>query len=125
MIAFVDQHHKLYDDVINYLIRNNYSAFSDAYVIEYEQKERQDKKIIGVLGMQMVCKFEPLIVDNSFTAKTLFDTAVGVVLTKNNINRIEISVPDEKLEKQSGLYGRCGFKFIEKVNRFVKILKDY
>lgn len=126
MIKLVDIHHKDYDSVLNYAINNNYSPFSDIYVVQFDN----DNKIIGILGIQMVCKFEPLLVDdnNVLIAKALYDTAIGVVLTKEQINRIEISVPNvenEQINRLVKLYEKIGFKFIEKAQRFVKILKDY
>lgn len=116
----IDRQHRFYNDVMEYLEKNNYIGCSDLYVTELTE----DFKIIGVLGIQTVCKFEPLITNNSMTAKTLYDTAMGVVLDNGKFNRIEVSISDThwNIDNLKSLYEKFGFIFIEKVNKFVKML---
>lgn len=118
MIVIADKNHYFYDTIILYLKEKGYSPYSMSYIAELDDESGD---IRGVLGIDMVCKMEPLITDSPIITHKLFHTTIGFCLAKG-IDKIEAFVQDKRMAKMEGLLLHVGFKFVEKINRFAKIL---
>lgn len=107
-------------DIVAYC-RENGDIFP--YAGKYFVQKTFDDKIVGVLGVGFIPTIEPLLADNAFIANNLVENAIGFFLT-NNQSRIEIFTEDDRMKKLQPMFEKKGFMFLEKTNRFVKLIDN-
>jgi|GEM_PF-3603652 hypothetical protein len=82
-------------------------------------------KILGVSGFEYVPIVEPLCANSGNVADKLYEHVMEQMKNKViqiNADRIECYISDNKLEKMTPLLKKKNFKFIEKTNRFTKLV---
>lgn len=117
MISIVKSTQQLYE-IAEYATENGFEVPYSSILIE----ARRDNKIIGVIGIDKPTVIEPLITKSPFVANELYNVALGIILG-SGVDRIECFTTDEQYKKIGHLFERKGFNFLEKTNRFVKLLK--
>lgn len=117
MISIVKSTQQLYE-IAEYATENGFEVPYSSILIE----ARRDNKIIGVIGIDKPTVIEPLITKSSFVGNELYNVALGIILG-SGVDRIECFTTDEQYKKIGHLFERKGFNFLEKTNRFVKLLK--
>ncbi len=83
-------------------------------------------EIIGVSGFEYVPMIEPMAANSGNVMDRLYDTVMEQMkkkVIKINADRIEAYVSDSKVDYIGKMLKKKGFKHIEKLNRFAKILE--
>lgn len=107
------------DEIVKYAVNKNFDIpYSKTIVYE-----KRDDKIVGVIGIDDVVVIEPLISNSALISNNLYYTALGIILTTGK-DRIECFTTDEQYKKIGQYFERQNFQFIEKTNRFVKLLNQ-
>jgi len=99
-------------------------AFKNGFETPYSKILLYDSElndITGVMGIDNVMVFEPLISNSLFVSNNLFHAAMGIALI-NQANRVECYTTDERMKDVNRTFEKLGFNFLEKTNRFVKII---
>lgn len=82
-------------------------------------------RILGVSGFEYVPIIEPMCANSGNIMDRLYEHVMDQMknrVIKINADRIECYISDDKIEKMNPLLKKKGFKFIEKTNRFTKLV---
>lgn len=124
MIIREAQTTKEWKAICEYLHKHKLNS-TNSIILFYAVNEQEE--IIGVIGCEYVPVIEPLCANSGIIADKLYTQALETLKNKKglvNLERVECYTTDSLMNKMKRLFNRKGFKFIEKTNRFVKVLNS-
>jgi len=93
--------------------------YSHAIIVAHEYEI-----IKGVIGIDLCVDIEPLVSSHPAITKNLYNYMLDYIANSVpfKVDRLEARVNDTRLPYMQGLLASVGFKLLEKINRFTKLI---